>query len=157
MRLFGSTSAWTLASELQLDQALAYARQRLATARWALIDVRRVYTGTTAAMRSVRTLARGSRAQMQAALAACGPVTVDEHDIHRVWLRPVRDTIPRTEHLLVAAPDGVADKQRPAFEPLWDAVTVPADEVCGYGLATPRRPTQQQPRLIGLSGRGRRR
>lgn len=96
MRLFGSASAWSLASDLQLDQALAYAGRRLATARWALIDVRRVYTATTAAMRSVRTLARGSRAQMQAALAACGPVTVDEYGIHRVWLRPVRDTIPRT-------------------------------------------------------------
>ena len=135
MRLFGSTSARSLATDLGLDEALAYADRRLASARWALIDVRRVYTGTTAAMRSVRTLARGSRAQMQAALAACGPVTVDEYGIHRVWLRPVRDAIPRTEHLLVAAPGTVADKQRQAFEPLWDAVTMPADEVCGYGLA----------------------
>ena len=109
-------------------------RGSTATAGWALIDVRRVFTGTTTVMRSVRTLARGSLAQMQAALAACGPVTVDEYGIHRVWLRPVRDTTPRTEHLLVATLDGVTDKQRRAFEPLWNAV-VPADEVYGYGLA----------------------
>ena len=78
MRLFGATSAWSLATELGLGEALAAANRRPATARWALIDVRRVFTGTTAAMRSVRTLARGSRTQMQSALAACGTVTVDE-------------------------------------------------------------------------------
>jgi hypothetical protein len=48
VRLFGATSAWSLATDLQLKQVLAHAHRRLASTRWSLIDVRRVYTGTTA-------------------------------------------------------------------------------------------------------------
>jgi hypothetical protein len=129
MPMFGKLSAWSLARAHQLDEAIGIAHQQLASARWALYEVRRSYNGPAPVMRSVRTLARGSRRQMTAALAARGRVTVDDHGIARVWLLPQSQQPVRAEHLLVAAPVGIVDKQRPTFESVWSAhATDPAPD-----------------------------
>ncbi|MFF5085443.1 hypothetical protein ACFY36_51100 [Actinoplanes sp. NPDC000266] len=130
MRLFGAHSARELGNLHGLGPLIARADERLATLPWALYDVRRTYTGPAAAMRSVRLLAQGSRNSMCAELARLGPVTVDEHGIRRVWRHRPRPGYPRVEHLLVAAPAGVLNKQRRSFEPQWTALTAPAG--CGF-------------------------
>ena len=96
MRLFGATAAWDLATDHGLTGVLALARRQLAASRWALYEVRRTYAGPNRAMRSVQTLATGSRARMHAALAARAGSRpqVDEYGIHRAWLRTPGDSLP---------------------------------------------------------------
>ncbi len=87
----------------------------------AVYEVRRVTPfgasgrrGMTA--RSVRALARGTREAMCAHLGGLGGrVDTDASGITRHYLR----CPPSCEHLLVAAPGVVADKQRPQFDRLW--------------------------------------
>jgi len=64
MPMFGKLSAWSLARAHQLDESIGIAQHQLASARWALYEVRRSYNGPAPVMRSVHSLARGSRRQM---------------------------------------------------------------------------------------------
>lgn len=87
---------------------------------FAVYEVRRVspraVNGRGVTARSVRAVARGSRAQMDAHLAGLpGDRVVGEDRIVRHHL-PAGD---RCEHLFVVAPALVDDKQRPQFNALW--------------------------------------
>jgi len=100
---------------------------RLANARYAVYEVRRVFTrrsdGKYNAARDVRALAFGTREQMTAALTRYGPVDAAD-GIGRVWLRRRHDGDPVTgEQFYVAAPAEVADKQGPAFAAGWAKLT----------------------------------
>ena len=136
MRLFGATCAWDLAVEHQLHEPVALARQQLTAARWALYEVRRTRTGRNQAMRSVRTLATGSRARMHALLARTAPIApqVDVYGIHRAWLRPPGDDERRVEHVWAVAMAGIADKQRPRFEQTWQELTGTDPDTPGCGI-----------------------
>jgi hypothetical protein len=137
MSLFGARAAWDLANEHQLTDALSMARRQVAAARWALYDVRRTFTGPTTAIRSVRILGEGTRGRMQSALARHPDADPrrDRHGIHRAWLRPAGTGYPRVEHLVVAAPVGVATKQRASFERVWHDLTADGGDapMCGPG------------------------
>ncbi|MBG0568813.1 hypothetical protein [Actinoplanes aureus] len=119
MPMFGKLSAWSLARAHRLDEVVGIAERQLAAGQWALYEVRRAYNGPAPAWRSVRALARGTRQQMTARLAPRGRLAVDEHGISRVWLRPRPPGQVGAEHLLVAAPAGIADKKRKTFESVW--------------------------------------
>ncbi|ORV08065.1 hypothetical protein AWC04_02560 [Mycolicibacterium fallax] len=96
-------------------------REQLDGMAWSLYEVRRVTPiassgrrGVTA--RSIRALDRGSRAEMEAALSGHpGQTVTDTAGIVRQHL----DCPERCEHLLVAAPAVVMDKQRSQFEHFW--------------------------------------
>jgi hypothetical protein len=73
----------------------------------------------------VRCVRTGTREQVWHALDAAArsdlAVEVDQTGVHRLWLhRPAGPPYPCTERLIAAAPAGVADKQRPGFDTLWD-------------------------------------
>ncbi len=131
MRLFGRHSAWSLASGHQLDEVIAAARARIAAAPWAGYEVRRTFSRPNAALRSVRTLTVGTRAAVRAAVAATTArhLDTDPLGVVRAWLRPATSGYPRAEHLIVAAPAGVADKERPAFARTWNALQPTSDAI----------------------------
>jgi len=117
MRLFGARSGGALAGVHGLDDARVLARGQLASDRWPVYEVRRVFIGPAGAMRSAHTVRSGSRDQMAAWLAPSGQVETDEHGIRR--LRGPRSPA----GLLVAAPTGGANKKRPCFEQVWSLLT----------------------------------
>lgn len=136
--LIDDSSVNELVAAAQLDQVIAAYEQMLATMRFALYEVRRVTSrsrpgrkGMTA--RSVRTLAVGTRDEMDVELLAkpgqriCGPEGITRHVL------PAGE---RCEHLLVVAPAVVQDKQRPQFESMWQEATGESLlERAGHGLS----------------------
>lgn len=112
--------------------------------------MRRVYTakkGDPAAIgtgwRSVTTVATGERATLARELAGMPAYELGTLDIPRVWLHRAAAPYPSAEQLLVVAPVGVADKQRPGFPALWNRVAVhPQLELfplTATGVAAPRQ------------------
>lgn len=127
--LFGRTSARAFAAA----HVLPLPPER--AGRWALLEIRRVFTarrgqptGKGPAWRSLRRLAVGDadhvRVELQRRAAAAGVgVVVDPAGIARAWLRHAGPPYPSAEHLLALAPAGPRDKQRAGFEALWNAVS----------------------------------
>jgi len=119
--LIAGSSAAELIANAGLTEVLSEFARLLEQSEFAVYEVRRVKTqvgeGRRAmTARSVRTVARGSRAEMDDHLAALpgrrevGPDGIARH---------VMAAGDRCEHLLVVAPAVVEDKQRPQFERLW--------------------------------------
>jgi len=95
-RLFDARTGWDLAVEHGLTATVDATRRGLSTARWAVYEVRRTYTGPSAAMRSVQVLASGTRTGMHSALAGMTPggVEVDAYGIHRGVAAPTGARVP---------------------------------------------------------------
>jgi hypothetical protein len=128
-------TAHDLARQAGLDRVLAIAAHRIKShRRWALLEVRRVFTakGDDAetkgfAWRSVTVGQTGTRKQMLAAVRAVtgAEVETDRYGITRAWRRrrPGPDQVaryPLGEWMFVAVPAGVHTKKRPGFEVKWD-------------------------------------
>ena len=121
--LIAGSSAADLIAKAGLTDVLSEFAALLEQATFAVYEVRRVKTQVgearrTMTARSVRTIARGTRVEMDDHLAGlAGRREVGADGI----ARHVMATAERCEHLLVVAPAVVEDKQRPQFERLWQA------------------------------------
>lgn len=127
--LFGKRTAYDLAVHHGLTAALALFDEFLASTRWAVYDVRRVYpakSGDPAAKgpgwRAVTCLATGRRDEIRDRVLALPGAGIGEHGIARTWLLRAGPPYPAGEHMIVAGPAGVEDKQRPGFAALWARV-----------------------------------
>lgn len=125
--LIEGSSAAELVAEAGLREVLVRFEARLTQSPWALYEVRRLQRpgrkgrkGITA--RSVRIAATGSRAEMDAQLAAQPGRRIHGTDgvVRHVLRERACDTV---DHLFVAAPAGAQDKQRPGFEQWWQEAT----------------------------------
>ncbi|MBO2461640.1 hypothetical protein [Actinomadura violacea] len=145
MGLVAGKRLWNiLAATPGMEPALLLAEEHLDAAEWGVYEVRRAFKakkredgspdrttrGYTA--RSLMRLGRGTRAQTSVALegyAAEFGIAVDDMDARfpRVWLERRAMSFPTVEHLLVAAPACVEEKQAPGFATAWAA----ADEAAG--------------------------
>jgi hypothetical protein len=119
--LIAGSSAADLIAEAGLTEVQARFTELLEDSTFAVYEVRRVKTQVgearrTMTARSVRTIARGTRVEMDTHLAAMpgssetGPDGITRHLV---------PTTARCEHLFVVAPAVVEDKQRPQFERMW--------------------------------------
>ncbi|MFI5497158.1 hypothetical protein [Actinoplanes sp. NPDC051859] len=126
MALFGRRTARTVAASFGLHDAIAAADARLAEMPWHIYDVRRIYHPHRSepgrkgpVWRSVRTLEVCTPQAATDVVRRMPGASVDEFGITRAWLHRTAAAYPRTEHLIVAAPTGVHDKQRTTFEQRW--------------------------------------
>lgn len=119
--LIAGSSAADLITSAGLTEVLDAFAAQLEAATFAVYEVRRVKIQVgearrTMTARSVRTLARGTRGEMDDHLAGLagrrevGPDGITRHIVA---------SAERCEHLLVIAPAVVEDKQRPQFERMW--------------------------------------
>ena len=132
--LFGDKSALKFARDHHLDGALSALNARLEESAWAVYDVGRVLhadTNNPAARghtwRSVTTLQRGGRRQMEGALHGWArqcraPIEYDANGFERVALSRRGEGYPATERYLVAGPARAIDKRRAKYYEAWDAV-----------------------------------
>lgn len=103
----------------------AYHR-RLAASTWAVYEVRRIMFAKGVAWRSVRTLVTADHPGVAVELARLAAahrvgVTSSRGGLERVSLEERSDTVyPSRERFFVAAPVGVADKERLSFARRWD-------------------------------------
>jgi hypothetical protein len=120
----GTSLTALLAADPRQEKLLRMFEDRLDAADWRLYEVQRAILGVRARPRSLRAVAGGSRAEMAAALraaAAGGPGELDAHDgIERLWRIRRGPGYPAAEHLLAAAPAGVADKVGRGFAAGWE-------------------------------------
>lgn len=120
----GTSLAALLATDPRQEKLLRMFGNRLDDADWRLYEVQRAILGVRTRPRSLRAVAGGSRAEMAAALraaAAAGPGELDAHDgIERLWRMRRGPGYPAAEHLLAAAPAGVADKVGRGFDAGWE-------------------------------------
>lgn len=95
----------------------------LSTARW----VAAVMSTSAEYGPGLRTLATGTRAELLTQLREIhqrvGGHLETSPQAQRLWLARASAPYPAVEHYLSIGVAGVADKQRPAFEQLWDFVT----------------------------------
>ncbi|MDR7277615.1 hypothetical protein [Catenuloplanes atrovinosus] len=135
--LFGTRASALQRSIAQGLPAAERVTRQLAAATWAAYEVRRIKGPSRSnphaitADRSVRTTARGTRAEVERHIAALAGtqqlrLEVDVYGYVRAWARERGDIYPLIEHLWVAAPAGVADKAPTGFEDRWaDAIGAP--------------------------------
>lgn len=126
--LMKGRTLYDLLAEAGQGEALRRFEQRANRMTWALVEVRRVMRAPGNAVRSVRVLATGGRADMRAALhqqATTRGRPVETSSRHaRLWLaRRTPDVYPHAEHLLTVVPALVADKEHPQFAKAWAALT----------------------------------
>ncbi|MFB9178671.1 hypothetical protein ACFFX1_11070 [Dactylosporangium sucinum] len=135
--LFGTRSSARQRSTERGLPAAQLTEEHLASATWACYEVRRIKgpsrsnPATITADRSVRTVALGTRAEVERGIAALAGerqlrLEVDEYGYLRAWARERGVQYPLVEQFWVSAPAGVADKQPKGFEDRWaDAVGAP--------------------------------
>lgn len=136
MPLFGRLSAFDLARQYGLADALALHEQHLTAAEWSVYDVRRIvfprrdHPGEKGMVwRSVRRARVGSRSRMTAELqrrAAEVGASVDVADNgarRAVLIARCPNQYPAVERTLALAPAGATEKQRKHFERHWRALT----------------------------------
>lgn len=139
MRLFGKRTARAVAEEYRLDEVLSTADAAIAAQEHTLYEVRRIFRrkgdhrspdGRWAlgpdrhrkghAWRSVRTLATEVLPTLQQALrAGTGDLEEMPDGSMRLWLARPGQAYPTTEWYLVIGPAGINDKERAAFDVLW--------------------------------------
>jgi hypothetical protein len=98
-----------------LGQAAALTRfeQMLDESVWGLYWIRRIYTDSTHAYRSVRILEEGSRVQIQGdLLPAYGQISMEGGIPRVISIQRAQDTYPALEEMYVAAPRTVENKDR---------------------------------------------
>ncbi len=143
--LYGSSSLFQHITDDGNSAALERYGQLLRETPWAIYEIRRDLRAANniprrrgSSARSVRTLRTGTHEQMRGllhAVAADHGMTIEDHDGHpRLWLRRRRTELagthrireyplyPSVEHVLVAAPAVVLDKQGTRFESRWREV-----------------------------------
>jgi hypothetical protein len=114
------------------EQTAAMFAAQLDAMTWKVYEVRRAVrpragdpSKMASAVRSLRTVASGSRAAMAGELACIaarkGTRVTAEDGIGRAWLRRRGDYLPAAEWFYVAAPEGAEDKQGPGFAGAWPA------------------------------------
>ena len=132
MHLFSSGSAYDVCVEGGCTEALELYRKRLDAESYALYRVRRIYTanGTTKrttvnARRSVETIARGTRAQLEVELMQRAKAEDIQWRLSGGWLRYYRhekgEGYPAIEEFYVVCPDAIRDKCQciARFEESW--------------------------------------
>jgi len=142
MSLYGSERAVDLAVAAGLDEVIERFHQELDRSRYCLYLVRRIWKaghddtprlfgGTTkkgVSWRSVRILGEGTFDEMtehlRSSARSAGVGTWVGRGSARAVLQAAETTYPTAESMLVVAPAGVSEKERPGFETLWT-------EVCG--------------------------
>lgn len=131
--LFSSKSVIALV-EANVPAAHDLFLRRVGSAEHALYDVRRVFFPAKAdrakkgsSARSVRVVERGSviavSRRLRELAAFEGVTTAVEQGVERAWVRRRGDGYPTAERLLVVAPAGIADKERPSFSKWWADIT----------------------------------
>ncbi len=132
--LVGGSSAAELVAEAGLAAAHAQFQAMIDGCEHAIYEVRRLTRRSAARVdgrgitaRSVRAVARGSRAEMAVALQRFpGERRTGGDGVVRHVLRARTDELPSLEHFFVASAAVVQDKQRPAFEAWWQEETTDA-------------------------------
>lgn len=121
--LISGSSAADMVARAGLDDVVTRFQTRLQRSPWALYEVRRLQRrgpagGRGITARSIRTIATGTRAQMAAQLAREPGQRV--RGVDGVIRHVLKDrSVHGVDHLIVAAPLGPVDKQRPGFEQWW--------------------------------------
>ena len=139
MTLFSSKSVQKLVDE-HVPEAAEMFYAEAAAATYALYDVRRVFfakrddpTKKGSSARSVRKLAEGTHATCAAELRRLAAELDVEHHIEggvlRAWVNRRGDTYPTGERMLVVAPTGVIDKERPSFATWWAQIMGDSEEM----------------------------